>query len=209
MGGTILGVNNLKWRDAMAIMGRYFSDEERLTGWTESLPTKQIAVLQRPHKWRGSDAIELCKSLLNEIDQDCVTGALRATKQDPSALEKKPIFGKKSSSQPTLREEFLRGEAGSKKLVDTLIALANPGRAVAISIYNVSAQDFKKWLHLKGEIPSPHVQAWFNTVIPHTKHVHDMPDISASPTRPLQRSAAQDATILATLHSLGIEPPRN
>jgi hypothetical protein len=200
--GYILGVNNLKWRDAMAVLGRYFSANEKLAGWTESLTTKQIAVLQRPHKWIGTEQTELCKALVSELVKACRNGELASTMVAMPATT--AILRKKESSNPLAHSEYLRGKDGGENLVKAILLSFHA--PPTIETYLVTAQDFKNWWKLQGEVPSVHIQAWFDAVIPPNQTVQDVPATTAPAVKPVQRSAAQDAAILAALQSMSIDP---
>jgi hypothetical protein len=194
--GYDLSVNNLKWRDAMAVLGRYFSADEKLTGWTESLTSKQIAVLQRPHKWLGTAQTELCRALVNELVKACEGSELASTRVAKPATTS--ILRKKESSNPSAQSEYLRGKDGGGNLVKAI--LSSLQSTPTDETYLVTAQDFKNWLKLQKVVPSIHIQAWFDAVIPPDETV---PDVLAT-TAPVV-SAPHDAAILATLRTMGAE----
>lgn len=191
-------------------MAHYFSDEEILAGWTESFTTKQIAMLQRHPKRIAIEPIKLCIALFNKLSSDCRLGAIPAALQETPKTVRTPFFAEFNSSTLTGKEAYLLGEAKGKKLADQLKSFVKPGPT--IETYRVTAHDFKDWLKLQREMPSTHVQAWFDAVIPLDQNASDVLATTAPSVKPVQRSAAQDAAILATLQTLNVDPlavPKN
>lgn len=197
-----MGVNNLKWDDAMASMDRYFPDE-KLTGWSESFTTKQIAALQRPHKWIGTEPTKLCIALFKKLNNECRIGAIPATKQEIPTAAMTPLFAEINPSTLTAKQAYLLGEAKGKKLVEEIVSFIKP--TPTVEGYLVTAKDFKNWLKLQGEVPSVHIRAWFDAVIPAVQTVPNVPATTAPAVKQVQRRAAHDAAILATLQTMGVE----
>lgn len=199
-----MGVNNLKWDDAIAVLDRYFSDEEKLAGWSESFTTRQIAALQRPHKWIGTKSTTACVTLFKKLNDECRIGAIPAIKQEILPTVNTPIFTAINSSKVTAKDAYFLGEARGKNLVEEIVSKikATP----PVEIYRVTVRDFMNWLNLQGEMPSVHVQAWFDAVLPPDQISPNALATTAPAVKPVQRSAAQDATIIATLQSIHVDP---
>ena len=198
-----MGVNNLAWNDAIAVMAHYFSDEEILAGWTESFTTKQIAMLQRHPKRIAIEPIKLCIALFNKLSSDCRLGAIPAALQETPKTVKTPFFAEFNSSTLTAKEAYLLGEAKGKKLADQLKSFVKPGPT--IETYRVTAHDFKDWLKLQREMPSTHVQAWFDAVVPLDQNASDVLATTASAVKPVKHSATNNAAVHATVRTTGVE----
>ena len=187
----------------MAVMDHFFSDEERMTGWTESFTTKQIALLQRFPKQIAAEPIKLCVALFKKLSSDCRIGAIPATLQQTLKTVRTPFFAELNSSTLTAKEAYLLGEAKGKKLGDELKSFFKPGPT--IENYRVNAQDFKNWLNLQGEVPSVHIQAWFDAVLPLGQTDPDVLATTAPAVNPGQHSATNNAALLATLRTTDVE----
>lgn len=157
---------NLKWHDAMAEMGRYFSKTEAAAGWPDSFTTVQIAVLQRPHGIWDIIGIRRAKEFRKFLDMECEKGNLLG--------EKKELIRSISPSQ----EEILMAINHPKRPIEPLSVGVEIGRNLvnkAISYFFekpgetlcfVTARNVKAWFQSKHENPSEYIKAWFNSVIP-------------------------------------------
>ena len=148
----MVGVVNLKWRDAMAVAGWHFTKVEQDTGWPDSMKPDQLAALHRPYilggiehrpgRWRT-------EGFKKAISDACDSGKL--------GHETKVMPGKAVMNG---RIHFVRAWEGTQRVIDHT---PSP-KPKDVTTYNVTAPAFAAWLAALPEAPSAHIAAWFEAV---------------------------------------------
>jgi YHS domain-containing protein len=157
---------NLKWHDAMAEMGRYFSKAEAAAGWPASFTTVQIAVLQRPHGIWDIIGIRRAKEFRRFLDTECEKGSLLGEKKEPirsiQPSQDEILMAINHRQRPV--EPLIVGMEIGGNLVNKVISyfFEKPGK----TYYFATARDVKAWFESKNENPSEHIKGWFNSVMP-------------------------------------------
>ena len=143
---------NLKWRDAMELLGRHFTNEERAAGWPESFKPERIAVLQRPYKLGDPSGKRLMQAFLQGLNEALTSGELTGTATTLTVTSKPPPVQR--------RNEFASEEWLSEFSRIGLLGVRN-GKPQP---YDVTAPTFASWLKSQSETPSEHIQNWFDAM---------------------------------------------
>lgn len=139
-------ISNLKWREAMAevrvITGAntFFSPDECLAGWPETLKPDQLAVLQRPYI--KGDTLQAGKTTAFRewIESACLAGLLPH------------IRGKE------IKHRERRIPAGAHLYEKA--RLLTEDTSYEVDVHHIKACDFATLLASEGEEPSVHLAAW-------------------------------------------------
>ena len=159
----MVGIDNLKWRDAVAAAFRYFTREQASAGWPEDMTPAQLAGLQRPHLGSGApESLRRCQSLASKIVTDCQSGELLSTATTRTPQPAKPPVQQRSRFAS---DGWLNRDGFMIAGMPARIGYREPGTPPKpVTTYHVTAADFAAWLAAQGEKPSEHIAAWFDAV---------------------------------------------
>lgn len=159
----MVGIDNLKWRDAVAAAFRYFTREQANAGWPENMTPAQLAGLQRPHLGSGApESLRRCQSLASKIVTDCQSGELLSTATTRTPQPAKPPVQQRSRFAS---DGWLNRDGFMIAGMPARIGYREPGTPPKpVTTYHVTAADFAAWLAAQGEKPSEHIAAWFDAV---------------------------------------------
>lgn len=162
---------DLKWRDAMALAGRFFGAAERSDGWPLAMLPMQLAAIQRPFEVKDVQGKAKHAALARAIGDACATGQLAHTLQNVTRLGQ-------WKSAPTA--QMVHRSIGpvwepSTRLYREPKTTAEPF---------ITAQAFGEWLRKQGEEPSQHLAHWLNVqgVVEHAPVLELVPKATALPT---------------------------
>lgn len=149
-----MGISNLKWREAMAEVkaineaNTFFSRDECLAGWPETLKPDQLAVLQRPYS--KSDTLQAGKTAAFRewIESACLAGLVPHIK------------GKEIKHRERKIPTGTHLHEAARRL--------NEVTSYEVDICNIKASDFAVLLASEGEEPSVHLAAWIDATAPKT-----------------------------------------
>ena len=174
-----MGVVNVAWRKAMAVVGRNFTEDEKNSGWPETFKHSQLAALQYPY----SDTItkRLARARATDFLSACQSGTLPSsaiTVMVTPMAQPMPRPRRFDSSEwiPT-HEWFVR---------DGFISV-RPSQSTRspheVTTYAVTAPAFATWLAAQREAPSLHIAAWFDALAGEQKSAQRAVDLeSEKPT---------------------------
>lgn len=156
-----MGIVNQSWRDTMALLGRQIgiTPDELKAGWPSTFRVDRIAVLQRPFKWwpvkdREPEKAALCRAYKDGLSAAMDSGELIHTTETSQG-----VIGHDSKFQGfDYSHRNAHGERVAKPHYSSVPKYGDK------EVVTITAQAFAAWLTAQREMPSVHIQAWFDAV---------------------------------------------
>jgi hypothetical protein len=143
-----MGKINIAWRQAMALVGKNFTQAEHDAGWPETLKPAQLAALQYPHAQGDKVKHFLAESRYNDILSASKAGQLPSTATTKTVTPTLPPLQRPSRS-PYGEPSIQNGKISFRAQPDD------------VTTYWVTSSAFATWLATQDEPPSEHIAAWF------------------------------------------------